>query len=163
MINQLAGLFDRMVINKSLIVGMVGGSVSSFVTLMLDSKGLNQYHMYLFIMLLVIIVIDFLIGTRLANKNKKYESNIGIDAVIRNFIVILFCVVGYMADQVVSTGMLIFAIFTIAFLYHFSQSFIANIYVLGWDKYFPVWLFKFAQVEIEAKIKKYLERDEGNV
>ncbi|MDF2946128.1 MAG: holin family protein [Bacillales bacterium] len=155
MLKQMSELVKHMIENKSMIVGIVGGTIGSFFDGLLNTASFSNNHIYLFLLLLLIIGLDFVVGIRIAHKNKMYQSNIGIDAVIRNALILLTVVIGWLIDKLLGTGALVFGILSLSLAYHNFQSFVANLYVLGWDKWFPIWLFKLVEVEVDSKIKKY--------
>jgi phage-related holin len=155
MFNSLVDVFQKMIVNKSFAFGAVTGIISTFFDAVLRAKGFQQMHIYIVSALAVIVILDYIVGDRLARKNKTYESNIGIDAVIRDGMIFAIVGVGWIFDQLLGTGALVFAILAFSSMYHNLQSFVSNLYVLGWDKYFPLWLFKILESEINAKINKY--------
>jgi phage-related holin len=157
MFTSLADVFQKMVGNKSLVFGTVTGVISTFFDAVLKAKGFQQMHIYIASALVIIVFLDYAVGDRLARKNKTYESNIGIDAVIRDGMIFAIVGVGWIFDQLLGTGALIFAVLALSSFYHNLQSFVANLYVIGWDKYFPMWLFKLLESEINAKIAKYIK------
>jgi toxin secretion/phage lysis holin len=146
--------------NKSLSVGTIGGTIGAIFDSLLNANSLSSNHIYLLLVLLLAMGLDIIVGIRVAHKNKKYKSSIGIDAVIRNGLVLFTVIIGWLIDKIFGTGALVFGIITLSFSYHNIQSFIANLYVLGWDKWFPIWLFKVVEVEIESKLNKYKKIDE---
>ncbi|OIK11970.1 hypothetical protein BIV60_17090 [Bacillus sp. MUM 116] len=154
MFENLTGLFQKMVTNKSLVLGALTGTVGAFVDAMFQAKGFKEMHMYIAAALAIIVFLDYVVGVRVAKKNGSYKSSIGIDAVIRDGVIFLVVSVGWIFDQLLGTGALVFGILAFSFGYHNLQSFGANLYVLGWDKYFPMWLFKILESEINAKIRK---------
>ncbi|CRK80295.1 phage holin family protein [Neobacillus massiliamazoniensis] len=155
MFSNVNDVFQKMVANKSLMLGSITGVIGAFFDAVFQAKGFILMHVYIASALAIIVFLDYLVGVRVAKKNDKYQSNIGIDAVIRDGIIFLIVVVGWIFDQLLGTGAFVFAVLAFAFIYHNLQSFAANLYVLGWDKYFPMWLFKILESEINAKIKKY--------
>jgi toxin secretion/phage lysis holin len=158
MFNSLIDVFQKMIINKSLAFGAVTGVIGTFLDAMLTTKGFNVLHIYIAVALAIIVLLDYVVGVRVAKKNKSYQSNIGIDAVIRDGVIFLIVGVGWIFDQMLGTGAFVFAVLALSFIYHNLQSFVSNLYVLGWDKHFPMWLFKIVESEINAKIKKYDRR-----
>jgi phage-related holin len=152
---NLESVFHKMVANKSLVLGAVTGTVGAFVDAIFNAKGFGKFHIYILLALMIFLVLDYAVGDRLSKKTGKYQSNIGIDAVIRDAVIVGLVAVGWIIDQLFGTGALIFSVLAFSFMYHYLQSFCANLYVLGWDKHFPMWLFKFLESEINAKIKKY--------
>ncbi|WHY76216.1 phage holin family protein [Neobacillus sp. WH10] len=159
MFDKMTDVFQKMVVNKSLVLGALTGSVGAFFNAVFEAKGIKEMHIYIAIALVIILILDYAVGDRLAKKNKVYESNIGIDAVIRDGIIFLIVGVGWIFDQLLGTGAFVFAVLALSFIYHNLQSFVANLYVLGWDKHFPMWLFKILESEINAKIEKYNKGD----
>jgi toxin secretion/phage lysis holin len=158
MFSNLTDVFQKMIGNKSLTLGAVTGVIGTFIDAMLTTKGFKELHIYIAIALVIIVFLDYIVGVRVAKKNKSYQSNIGIDAVIRDGIIFLIVGVGWIFDQLLGTGAFVFAVLALSFIYHNLQSFVSNLYVLGWDKHFPMWLFKILESEINAKINKYNEK-----
>jgi phage-related holin len=161
MFGKLTDVFNKMIVNKSLVLGALTGTVGAFFDAVLAAKGFNQMHVYIALALGIVVLLDYIVGDRLAKKNDKYKSNIGIDAVIRDGTIFLIVGIGWIFDQLLGTGAFVFAVLALSFFYHNLQSFAANLYVLGWDKYFPMWMFRILESEINAKIKKYSEKGEG--
>jgi toxin secretion/phage lysis holin len=155
MLDNLSNVFQKMIVNKSLTLGAITGTIGAFLDAVFKAKGLMIMHVYIVAILAIVIALDYIVGVRVAKKNGKYESNIGIDAAIRDGIIFGVVSVAWIFDQLLGTGALIFAVLSLSFIYHNAQSFAANLYVLGWDKHFPMWLFKILESEINAKIEKY--------
>jgi phage-related holin len=155
MFDNILNVFQKMVVNKSLTLGAITGTIGTFLDAVFNAKGLMLMHAYIVAALAIVVALDYAVGVRVAKKNGKYESNIGIDAAIRDGIIFGVVAVAWIFDQLLSTGALIFAVLSLSFIYHNAQSFAANLYVLGWDKHFPMWLFKILESEINAKIEKY--------
>jgi toxin secretion/phage lysis holin len=155
MFGKLSDVFQKMVMNKSLALGAITGTLGAFFDSMLAAKGFKEMHLYIAVALAIVVVLDYVVGVRVAKKNNSYKSSVGIDAVIRDGIIFLVVAVGWIFDQLLGTGAFVFAVLSLSFIYHNLQSFVANLYVLGWDKHFPMWLFKILESEINAKIDKY--------
>lgn len=121
----------------------------------------SAYHDWLVIALLLVIMLDWLCGSALARRSKVMtkRSSTAIDSLIRDCMIMLCVFVAYLMDYELRTGSFIFVAFTMAFIWQNFISVMANIYVLGWEKYFPMWLVKIIDNEIAHKIKKYLEGD----
>lgn len=156
---NLADVFQKMVVNKSLTLGAITGLIGVFFDAVLRTKGFNELHIYITVALVIIVAMDYVVGVRVAKKNMSYKSSVGIDAVIRDGLIFLIVALGWIFDQMLGTGALIFAVLAFSFIYHNLQSFVANLYVLGWDKHFPMWLFRILESEINAKIDKYSKGD----
>ncbi|MFJ5713103.1 phage holin family protein [Neobacillus sp. NPDC093127] len=160
MFGKLTDVFQKMVINKSLVLGALTGTVGAFFDAVFEAKGFEKMHMYIAALLAIVVGLDYVVGVRVAKKNDTYKSSVGNDAVIRDGLIFAVVAMAWIFDQLLNTGAFVFAVLAFAFIYHNSQSFAANLYVLGWDKYFPMWLFKILKSEINAKIKKYSDRGE---
>ncbi len=154
LLTGLTTMLSKMIENKSFIFGSIAAVVSAFFTKLTGITDLDIIHIQLMGILIGIILCDYLLGNRIAKKNKTYESGIAIDALIRDGIMIALSTVCYLVDQVLGTGALIFAIFVFALCYHNVQSIVANIYVIGWQKHFPIWLFNWVDSEIRAKFQR---------
>ncbi len=154
----------RMNGDGSWVVGAVGSGMSLTIPQWVTSKQLSIEHGIVIAILLVVFVMEWLVGGRLAKKSttKKKGSTPMIDSAIRDFIILIICVAAYGFDYLLGTGAIIFCLFTFAFIYHNFYSLMANIAVLGWEDYFPMWLLKWLQDEIELKKEKYFPSDKSN-
>lgn len=152
---------SRMSGDGSWIVGAVGGGFSLVIPAWVTAKGFGVEHCVILGILLLVFVAEWLIGGRLAKKStvKRKGSTPMIDSAIRDFIILIVCVAAYGFDYLLGTGAVIFCLFTFAFIYHNFYSLMANIAVLGWEEYFPIWLLKWLQDEIELKKEKYFPSD----
>lgn len=149
----------------SFIIGGIGGLLSLTVPDWVNHPGWNYYHTIMIIILLAVFVMDWMAGSSLAHHStvKRKTSEVANDSLIRDGIVLGICLSAYGIDQLlVSTGSWVFVIFTAAFIYHNFYSLMANIAVLGWEPYFPMWLLKWLEDEIEAKKEKYFPADHEN-
>ena len=145
--------FNKMIHDKSFLIG----SALAIPVWILNAKGWGEVHSWLIILLTLIIIAEWIVGSRLAKLSevKNKTSEVAIDAVIRDGVIYIIVMAGWVADQLFKSGSLIFAILALAFIYHNLYSLTANLYVLGWDKHFPMWLFKWAENEIRVKKEKY--------
>jgi hypothetical protein len=161
--NAFAGflnVIEKMIQNNSFKIGTVGAIITSiaeaFISKLFNTHGVTILHAIFFGMVSGICIIDWLIGDRLSKKKLIYESNIAIDALIRFVIFLIILAIMLGLDWIFGTGAFLYSLIAIALVYHNTQSVVANIYVLRWEKYFPIWLFKWAESEIKAKLKKYM-------
>lgn len=147
----------------SWIVGMATGAISIVIPNWIYQKEWSMYHSVLILMLLGVLVLEWVVGRRLSTLSpvKRKTSDVAIDAAIRDAIIICICVGAYGFDYLLSTGSIIFVVFTMAFVYHNLYSLIANVAVLGWDKHFPMWLIKWLDNEIKAKTDKYFPNNDS--
>ncbi|MGX2947150.1 phage holin family protein [Enterococcus alishanensis] len=156
-LDLLRNQLSKMTADGSWLAGIVGGGLSLTIPKWVTSKEITVEHGVLVGILLLVFVMEWVVGRRLAKIStaKLKQSSIMNDSLIRDFIIITICVAAYGFDYLLGTGAVIFCLFTIAFIYHNFYSLMANIAVLGWEKYFPVWLLRWLQDEIEAKKEKY--------
>lgn len=156
-IELLKHQLSKMTVDGSWVAGAVGGGLSLAVPKWVTAKELSTEHVIIIGILLLVFVMEWLVGGRLAKKStaKQKRSTTMIDSAIRDFIILIICVAAYGFDYLLGTGAVIFCLFTFAFIYHNFYSLLANIAVLGWEDYFPIWLLKWLQDEIESKKEKY--------
>lgn len=114
-------------------------------------------HAVMIGILIFTFVLDWLTGVTLAHKSTVVHrtSHVGINAFIRDFIIVLICAAAIGLDFVFETKSFVFAFFTGAFIWQNFYSFLGNVAALGWGKYYPMWLFKLIQGEMIAKLQKY--------
>lgn len=141
----------------SWVVGAIGGGVSFVFPDWITSKQLGIEHAVVVGILLAIFLMEWAVGSSLAKRStsERKNSTALIDSAIRDFVILVICVVAYGFDYLLGTGSIIFSLFTFAFIYHNFYSLMANIAVLGWEDKFPMWLIKWLEDEIEVKKEKY--------
>ena len=156
-IELLKGQLSKMTGDGSWLFGAVGGGLSLAIPKWVTAKEFSIEHGVILGILLLVFVMEWLVGGRLAKKStvKQKGSTTMIDSAIRDFIILIICVAAYGFDYLLGTGAVIFCLFTFAFIYHNFYSLMANIAVLGWEDHFPMWLLKWLQDEIELKKEKY--------
>lgn len=154
--NQLS----KMEQNYSYIVGAVGGALA--VPQWITSQTFLIQHGVLMAVLIGVLFVDYLAGSRLAKIStaKKKNSKELFECIMRDFIIVTICIIAYAFDYLLGTGAVIYTACTVAFVYQNLYSFVANLAVLGWEEKFPLWLFKWLQDEIEVKKQKYFP-DQG--
>lgn len=163
-IEMLGNQAEKMKNDGSWIIGSLSGIFSVAVPKWVMDPNWSIDHTILICVLIAIFCAEWFVGSRLAHKStsKKNTSEAGIDAAIRDAIIIALCVMAYGCDHMLNTGSVIFTILTAAFIYHNLYSLMANISVLGWAKWFPMWMFKWLQDEIEVKKEKYFPEKKDN-
>lgn len=151
--NQLVKMFS----DGSWGIGAIGGGLSIAIPKWVTSDHLGIQHAILMGILLAVFIMEWTVGRRLATLSnvERKSSEVMIDSAIRDFLIIIICVIAYGFDYLLGTGSVIFTLFTVAFIYHNLYSLFANIVVLKWDKSFPMWLLNWLHDEIEAKKEKY--------
>lgn len=163
-LNQIALLkshLEKMQTSNNLAVGAITGLTLS-IPQWIYSKTMNHYHAVLIVLLVGILTLDVIAGSSLAKKSNevKKRSRTLYDTLVRDFIIVAICIGAYGFDYLLGTYTILFTVVTAAFILQNAYSFAGNIYVLGWTKYYPVWLFKWAKDEIESKKEKYFPTSE---
>lgn len=172
--NEIIGLFKdqllKMEKDNSWIIGTAGG-LALTIPQWVFSDTWTLSHTVLLLLLLGVLILDWITGRKLADKSDviKKKTEIVIDSLIRDGLIFLICLICYGVDYLIGTHSIVFTVFTVAFIYHNFSSFVANATILGWDKNYPLWLFKlilrWIGDEIEAKQEKYFlkgDNDNGN-
>lgn len=146
--------FQKMIHTHSYIFGV---AVAIPAWIMNDIQSTKTQHEEMMLVLLVVIFFDWVAGYRLAKKSTVVDrsSGYGINAAFRDFIIVSICGLSILLDDLFETKSVCFAIFTGAFIYQNFYSLLGNVAALGWDRYFPLWLFKIIEDEKNAKVKKY--------
>ena len=161
----LKSQLSKMNVDGSWIFGAVTGGLTIAIPQWIYTQGWSFNHTILIGILIGVIGFEWIVGGRLATKstNRNKTSEVAIDSLIRDIIIIGICAMGLGLDQLFATGSVIYTIITAAFIYHNFYSLMANIAVLGWDKHFPMWLLNWLDNEIAAKREKYfpVENKEG--
>lgn len=159
---MLKGQLDKMTTDGSIWAGLAGGFMSFTIPAWVTAKQLSLEHGVLMVILLAVFVMEWLIGHRLAKTSPVQQkvSNVMIDSAIRDFVIVIICMIAYGFDYLIGSGSVIFCLFTCAFIYHNFYSLLANIVVLGWGDKFPLWLLIWLQDEIDAKRDKYFRPKE---
>ena len=157
MIELLKNQLLKMSHDGSWVFGAVGGGISFAFPDWITSKKLGIEHVVVIGILLAVFLMEWAVGSSLAklSTSKKKNSTTLIDSAIRDFIILVICMIAYGFDYLLGTGSIIFCLFTFAFIYHNFYSLMANIAVLGWEDKFPMWLIKWLEDEIEVKKEKY--------
>lgn len=154
--NQL----QKMAEDHSWTVGLVAG-VGVSIPAWVYSDCWTISHTLLVVILLLVLIMDWLAGSRLSKKSKvmRNQTNVAIDSVIRDGMILVFCFLGFLLDRELNSHSIIFASLTFAFIYHNLRSVVANFIALGWDRWIPLWLFnpvlKWIHDELHAKVDKY--------
>lgn len=147
----------KMFDNKSFVVGTIFSFTTNFIVRLRGIEGISLFHAELMLVLIMVLLFDYIVGYRIAKRNNTYQSSIAIDAIIRDAIMIGIAAMFFLVDRILETGALLYTVIVFAMIWNSLQSFVANIYVLGWQRYYPVWLFNIVNSEINAKLKKYMK------
>lgn len=153
----LKGQLSKMNVDGSWVFGVVSGGLTIAIPQWIYTQGWSINHTILIGILIGVIGFEWVVGGRLAtaSSDKQRSSRVAIDSLIRDVLIVAICAMGLGLDQLFSTGSVIYTIITAAFIYHNFYSLMANIAVLGWEKYFPMWLLNWLDNEIAVKKEKY--------
>lgn len=157
-LSELLGTLSKMKIDHSWVIGAVG-SVTLMIPTWVQHEEWEVHHNEFIVVLVLIIFFDWLAGSQLAHKANKRQSTHQNNSLIRDVIIIGMCVAASLLDDAMHTGSFLFFVITLAFMHHNLYSLLANLALLGWDKYFPVGLLKWLNDELEAKARKYFGHD----
>jgi phage-related holin len=118
-------------------------------------------HAVMIGILIFVFALDWLTGSTLARRSpvRQRTSHTAIEALIRDFVIVLICASSIFLDFVFESKSFIFAFFTGAFIWQNFYSFLGNIAALGWSNHFPMWLFNLVQDEMLAKLHKYFPHE----
>lgn len=160
-IELIKGQLQKMAGDGSWLAG-VATSITVALPAWISQSDWSRHHTVLATILVAVICLDWMVGSRLAKESpvKLKTSEVAIDSMVRNIIIVAICGIAWGLDYLFGTGSLIYAVATGAFIYHNFYSLMANIAVLGWDKHFPMWLIRWLDDEIKAKTKKYFPNKE---
>lgn len=149
-----------MVIDHSWVAGVIIG-VGINVPRWVFSDCWTVSHSFLIAVLLIVLGLDWLAGSRLARKSKvmRDQTEIVIDSLIRDGMILMLCFAGFLMDHIFCSHSLIFASLTCAFIYHNFRSVVANFVALDWSRWIPIRLFspilRWIHDELHAKVEKY--------
>ena len=144
-----------MIENGSLLFGMALGSISTFFMELREVEGFGGLHVKMLIVLSMVLLLDYILGVKIARKNGTYQTDILIDACVRDMIMIAIVATFFIVDDILGTGAILYTTIVFALIWNNLQSFVANIYILGWQRYYPTWLFHLMNSIILKKIEKF--------
>lgn len=160
-LSVLGETLTKMRVDHSWIAGAVGGLTLAIPDWVLR-EGWEIHHNKLILVLVFVIFADWVAGSRLAARAHNKSSTHWNDSLIRDVLILGMCGAASLLDDAMHTGSFLFFVITLAFMHHNLYSFLANLALLGWDKYFPVSLLRWLDNEIAAKTKKYFGKDHKN-
>lgn len=114
------------------------------------------------IALALIIVMDWISGSRAAKKDNTYGSRYGIDGIFRTLFMVCLPAVGHLLDIVFSLPGILFGIFAVGLIYHTLNSMTANAIRAGWGDWLPIdaldLVTQWVDSEIKSKVFRAKER-----
>lgn len=154
-------LFSKMQESDTLKLGVITG-ITLQIPQWIYSRTFTIQHIVLTAMLIGVLTLDFIVGFYLAKQSPKMKrgSTTLFNAFVKNFVIISICAMAYGMDYLLGTYTFIFSFLTAAFILQNAYSLAGNIYVVGWTKHYPTWLFEWARDEIELKKEKYFPKTE---
>jgi phage-related holin len=160
-LSDLWGTLSKMKVDHSWFVGAVA-SIPMMIPGWVQHEEWEIHHNELILVLALIILMDWVAGSRLAHRAGHKQSTHWNDSLIRDVMILGMCVAASLLDDAMHTGSFLFFVITMAFVHHNLYSLLANLALLGWDKYFPVGLLRWLNDELVAKAHKYFGGDYSN-
>lgn len=121
----------------------------------------------LLVLFILLLVVDWVAGRRVATKTNTRSSRYGIDGLFRTGTMFVFLIVGNAIDIILGYELpIVFGLMMAMVLLPTIESVIANIKLAGWDSHIRIeWvqrivcvLYKWVESEIEYKEKRILNR-----
>lgn len=146
------------------IAGVIGGTVGGAVSAVYGDK----VNMYVALLLMVVVALDWLGAIGAALKDGSYASDYGIRGIFRTTIIFMLPLVGRLIDVISGIPIVIagveisgFYLFISAgLIYHSWMSMTANFARAGYEKWIPNKMLKQVGSEITAKITRSESRRE---
>lgn len=144
--NQL----ENIVKTDNMIVILAGAALSPLLTALYGERGTDMM-----IIVIAVLILDLIVGTLAAKKEKIETSEHGLKGLIRISVISFLPVIGHRGDLFVGYGDFMFYALSVGILYHTLKSFGANVVRVGWDKYIPLTVFDviigFLETELQSK------------
>lgn len=156
--SMLSDTLAKMRLDHSWIFGAASG-LALAIPEWVKHEEWEVHHNEFIMVLLFIIVADWIAGSRLAMRAGHKTSTHWNDSLIRDVMILGMCGAASLLDDALHTGSFLFFLITLAFMHHNLYSLLANLALLGWDKYFPVGVLKWLNDELEVKAHKYFGHD----
>ena len=113
--------------------------------------GATQAVFITYVLFAVLIVLDWLSGTSAAKKDKIDTSQYSYDGWKKSMFLLAVPAVARLIDLIIGTNVVVMGIVTAAMARGVARSVLANIKRAGWISYFPDWLIKWIQSELDSK------------
>lgn len=139
------------------VVLLIGGALSPILSALYGEKGTQMM-----ILVFGLMILDLVVGTLAAKKEKIETSEYGLKGLIRIGVISCVPICGHIADQYIGVGNVMFFALALGILYHTLKSFGANLVRVGWDRFLPMWMFdlviRFLETEIQSKKVRSMEQ-----
>jgi phage-related holin len=109
-------------------------------------------------LMVLLIALDWISGSRASKKDGSYASEYGIDGVFRTAFIIGLPAAGNLFDYIFHLPGVFFGLFSFGIVKHTLNSMTANVVRAGWDRWVPNWAIKSVESEIETKLSRSLKR-----
>ncbi|MBA4293742.1 hypothetical protein C0431_12340 [bacterium] len=137
----------------NMVVILAGAALSPALNALYGERGTDMM-----IIVIAVLLLDLIVGTLAAKKEKIETSEHGLKGLIRIAVISFLPVIAHRADLFVGFGDFMFFGISIGILYHTLKSFGANVVRVGWDKYIPLWVIDviigFLETEIQSKMAR---------
>lgn len=137
----------------NMVVILAGAALSPVLNALYGERGTDMM-----IIVLAVLLLDLIVGTLAAKKEKIETSEHGLKGLIRIAVISFLPVIAHRADLFVGFGDFMFFGISMGILYHTLKSFGANVVRVGWDKYIPLWaldvIIGFLETEIQSKMAR---------
>ncbi|WP_369899727.1 phage holin family protein [Bacillus manliponensis] len=135
--------------NQFKIASFISGGLGTLLSLVY-----GETNVIWICILMMIVVLDWITGSKAAKKDGTYSSQYGIEGIARTVVLFLLPSFAHLFDLALKLPDFFFFMVTGGLIYHIFNSFTANCVRCGWDKWIPVWLLESVSSEIEAKIQR---------
>jgi phage-related holin len=109
-------------------------------------------------LIVLLIAMDWISGSRASKKDGSYASEYGIDGVFRTAFIIGLPAAGNLFDHIFHLPGIFFGLFSFGIIKHTLNSMTANVVRAGWDRWVPNRAIKSVESEIETKQSRALKR-----
>lgn len=141
---------ENIVKTDNMVVILAGAALSPILTALYGERGTDMM-----IIVVAVLLLDLIVGTLAAKKEKIETSEHGLKGLIRIAVISFLPVVAHRADLFVGFGDFMFFGISLGILYHTLKSFGANVVRVGWDKYIPLDMLDiiigFLETELQSK------------
>lgn len=148
---------ENLIKTDNALVLLLGATLSPILSALYGEKGTQ-----LMILVFGIMILDLVVGTLAAKKEKIETSEYGLKGLIRIAVISCLPIFGHQADQYIGVGNVMFYALALGIAYHTLKSFGANIVRVGWDKFLPMWILdlvlNFLESELQSKKARSAEQ-----
>lgn len=148
---------ENIIKTDNAVVLLIGGTLSPILSALYGEKGTQMM-----IAVFGLMILDLVVGTLAAKKEKIETSEYGLKGLIRIAVICALPIFGHQADKFIGAGSVMFYALSAGIFYHTLKSFGANIVRVGWDRFLPMWMLdmvlSFLETEIQSKRVRSMEQ-----